>query len=54
MDIYEWFIANLHQWLGHDRTAAYLGVPPRDRGTCKLCNPELNRKPPIGLQPEGN
>ena len=40
MDIYDWFIANLHQMLGHAKAAAYLGVPVGDKSTCRLCNPD--------------
>jgi hypothetical protein len=35
------FILYLHLMLGHDRAAAYLGVPAYDRAGCALCHPEL-------------
>jgi hypothetical protein len=37
MDIYGWFIANLHQLLGHDKAAAALGQPTGDKTACVLC-----------------
>lgn len=48
MDAYSWFIANLHQFLGHEKTAAFLGVPVGDMDACLLCQwerePTLERK----------
>lgn len=41
MDQLDSFIVQLHVMLGHDKTAAYLGVPPGDRAGCALCHPEL-------------
>ena len=37
MDPIGWFIATLHQLLGHDKAAAYLGQPPGNRDDCILC-----------------
>lgn len=37
MDAIGAFIGNLHQTLGHDKTAAYLGQPSGDRAECLLC-----------------
>lgn len=37
MDAIGAFIGNLHQTLGHDKTAAYLGQPPGDRAEYLLC-----------------
>jgi histidinol phosphatase-like PHP family hydrolase len=41
MDALDAFVGSLHQMLGHDRTAAYLGQPAGDRAGCALCHPEL-------------
>lgn len=30
-------IVNLHQMLGHDKAAAYLGQPPYNKGFCIMC-----------------
>jgi len=46
VDVYEWFIANLHQLLGHDKCAASLGVPAEypeqglTKESCILCRCE--------------
>lgn len=37
MDIIGWYIATLHQLLGHDKAAAMLGQPPYNKATCILC-----------------
>lgn len=37
MDAIGWFIATIHQMLGHDQAAAVLGVPVGDRAACLLC-----------------
>lgn len=37
MDVIGWYIATLHDLLGHDKAAACLGVPPGDREACLLC-----------------
>mgnify|MGYP001033338278 CR=1 FL=1 len=37
MDTIGWFIATLHQMLGHDKAAAFLGEPPLDKRMCILC-----------------
>jgi hypothetical protein len=31
------FIAQMHQLLGHDKAAAYLGQPSYNKQTCVLC-----------------
>lgn len=37
MDVYSWYIANLHQMLGHDKAAQVIGVPPGDKDACLIC-----------------
>lgn len=37
MDVIGWAIAMLHNLIGHDKTAAYLGVPAGDKDACLLC-----------------
>jgi hypothetical protein len=37
MDTVGWYIATLHQMLGHDKTAAALGEAPYNKNTCILC-----------------
>lgn len=37
MDVIGWYIATLHQLLGHDKAAAYLGQAPYNANTCVLC-----------------
>lgn len=37
MDVIGWFIATLHQVLGHDKAAAYLGQLSGDRSDCVIC-----------------
>jgi hypothetical protein len=37
MDILDWYIAMLHQLIGHDRTADYLGQPRGEKAQCRLC-----------------
>jgi hypothetical protein len=41
MDALDAFVLTLHQLLGHDKAAAYLGQPAGDRSRCALCHPEL-------------
>lgn len=43
MDAIDAFIATIHQWMGHDKAAAFLGQPPGDKSQCTLCHPELRR-----------
>jgi hypothetical protein len=45
MDRIGWFIATSHLLLGHDKAAAFLGVPLGDRSTCLLCQYEDNPTP---------
>jgi hypothetical protein len=40
MDTIGWYIATLHQTLGHTTAARYLGQPVGDRTTCILCRYE--------------
>lgn len=37
LDTIGWFIATMHQMLGHDKAAAALGQPPYNKNTCVLC-----------------
>lgn len=37
MDTIGWFIANLHQLLGHDKAAAVIGQDPGNQAKCILC-----------------
>lgn len=37
MDTISWFLATLHQAIGHDKTAAYIGSAPGDKRSCILC-----------------
>ena len=37
MDAIGVFIATCHQILGHDKTAALIGMPPYNKKTCVLC-----------------
>lgn len=45
MDIFDWFIAVLHQMIGHDKTAIVLSQPPGDRADCILCAYERHPTP---------
>jgi hypothetical protein len=36
------FITRLHRQLGHDKAAAYIGVPAGDKQDCLLCDYEEN------------
>lgn len=41
LDTVGWFIATLHQFLGHEKTRQYLGQASReDESTCMLCRHE--------------
>lgn len=40
LDPIGWFIVTTHQLLGHDKTAAVLGVPVGDRACCLICASE--------------
>jgi hypothetical protein len=42
MDAIGALIANLHQFLGHDKAALVLGVPPGDKDACIICAYERN------------
>jgi len=37
VDSIGWFIATLHDLIGHDQAAAFIGQPPGDRAACLLC-----------------
>jgi hypothetical protein len=40
MDTIGWFIATLHNLLGHDKAAAAMGVPAGDKRQCLICQYE--------------
>lgn len=40
LDPIGWYIATMHQLLGHDKAAAALGVPPFDKADCLICRYE--------------
>lgn len=40
MDTIGWFIATLHQIMGHDKAAAVLGQAPYNKNMCILCQYE--------------
>lgn len=40
MDTIGWFIATLHQLIGHDEAAWMIGFTPGNRGDCLLCQYE--------------
>lgn len=37
MDRIGWYIATIHQLLGHDKAAFVLGVDPDDKAACVIC-----------------
>jgi hypothetical protein len=43
MDTISWFLATMHQAIGHDKTAAYIGAAPGDKNECILCWYEAGR-----------
>jgi len=40
MDTIGWFIATLHNLVGHDTAAAFLGQPTGDKSACVICQYE--------------
>lgn len=40
MDQIGWFIATIHQMLGHDTGAAWMGVPAGNKDDCLICQYE--------------
>ncbi len=42
MDAVGWFLATSHQMLGHDMTAAIIGMSVGDKAACILCQYEAN------------
>jgi hypothetical protein len=40
-DALDAFLEVLHGWIGHARTADYIGQPSGDTSACKLCHPEV-------------
>ena len=45
MDTISWYIATMHQLLGHDKAAAALGVPAGDKSACLICQYEQDCTP---------
>jgi len=43
VDTIGWFIANLHEVLGHEKAAAVMGVPVGDQAACVICRYERTR-----------
>jgi hypothetical protein len=43
VDAIGWFIANLHEVLGHEKAAAVMGVPVGDQAACVICRYERTR-----------
>ena len=43
LDAIGWYIATLHQVLGHAKAAAVLGQPPYNPDTCVLCLHDRNQ-----------
>ena len=42
MDVISWFITNLHQLLGHDKTAVIIGALSGDKRACLICQYEAD------------
>lgn len=40
MDSIGWFIATLHQMIGHDKTAVVIGALPGSQDKCLICRYE--------------
>ena len=52
LTVVDWCIYNLHLMLGHDKTAAVLGVAPGDKMDCAHCQAdrgEITRQQAIDL-----
>lgn len=45
LDALGWYIATLHEMLGHDKAAAALGQAPGDKAGCLICAYERDRTP---------
>jgi hypothetical protein len=45
VDAIGWYIATMHQLLGHDKAAAALGVQSGDKGRCLICAYEREPTP---------
>lgn len=45
LDVLGWFIATLHELIGHDKAAAVIGQPPGDKAACLICVYERERTP---------
>ena len=37
MDVFGWYVVTLHQLLGHDKSAAFTGLPAGSRAECLVC-----------------
>lgn len=44
-DSFGWYVATMHQLLGHDKAAAAMGVQPGDKGSCLICAFERDPSP---------
>ena len=45
MDPIGWFIATMHQMIGHDQTAAFIQMPTGNKAACVLCQYEARPSP---------
>ena len=45
MDSIGWFIATIHQLLGHDKAALVCGQDPGDKADCLICQYEADPTP---------
>lgn len=45
LDTVGWYLATMHQLLGHDATAAFIGAPAGDKAACVQCQHESDPSP---------
>lgn len=45
LDPVGWYVATMHQLLGHAKAAVAMGVPPGDAGECIICAYEADPTP---------
>jgi hypothetical protein len=43
LDIFGWFIATMHDLIGHDKTAAFIDQPAGNRDACLICTYDRER-----------
>jgi hypothetical protein len=43
MDAVGWYIATIHDLMGHDTAAAFIGAPAGDKSQCAICRYERTR-----------